>query len=140
MATKKAPVAGSVQGPAVIDPANSAGTNQDSATGSTGAEGAGTQEGAPDTTMTLEPTPAPILAPEAPAEPFPRAVVIVNETPMPHIVAATYVAPGETASVVVRNQDEITRIETDCAHLMELTPAFAELPVQPLRVVDDAAQ
>jgi len=112
MATRKsAPVAGSVQGPAVVDPAQVA-------------------ESKPE---------APAEAAVA-AEPFPREVVIVNETPMAHIVAATFIAPGEKVPVVVRNQDEITRMETDIQHLMELTPAFAALEVQPLRVDDAAAK
>lgn len=110
MATKKAAVAGSVQGPAVADPAMiAAATN----------------------------TPAPaVVVPE----PFPRKVVVVNDTPMHHIVGGALVAPSSQASLEVRDQDQITRLETDCKHLMELTPAYSGLEVQPLRVVDAAAE
>ncbi|MEJ7808178.1 MAG: hypothetical protein WKG03_19925 [Telluria sp.] len=73
-------------------------------------------------------------------EPFPREIQVANETPMDHIVGGVYVPAGETKPVTVRDQDQITRIQTDCQHLMELTPAFAELEVQPLRVIDDAAE
>jgi predicted secreted protein len=111
MATsKKAAVAGSVQGPAVAEPALIAPAPKD-------------------------PAPAKVVA-----EPFPREVVIANDTPISRIVAATFIAPGAKVPVVVRNQDEITRIETDIKHLIELNPEFAELEEKPLRVIDAAAE
>ena len=107
---KKATVAGSTQGPAIADPALVATTSN------------------------------PALGVVIAAEPFPREIKLANDTPMNHIVSGNYVPAGEIVTVEVRDQDQITRIKTDCQHLMELTPAFAELEVQPLRVIDDAAE
>ena len=115
MAKKQAPVAGSVQGPAVADPAQIAES----------------QNNEQNQNQELV---------EVDSQPFPREVKVVNDSPMGHIVAGVYVPAYESAPVTVRDQDQITRIQTDCQHLMELTPAYAELEVQPLRVVDDAAE
>jgi hypothetical protein len=109
MATKKAPVAGSVQGPAII--------NLDTSEGS-----------APET-----------AADQVDPQPFPRQIVIANETPMNYSIGGTYVPAGDGATITVRDEDEITRIKTDCEHLMALSPAHAALEVQPLRVIDAAA-
>lgn len=108
MATKKAAVAGSVQGPATIDPATIV-------------------ESAPATAVD-QPDP----------QPFPREITIVNDTPMNYTVARTYVPAHDRVSIMVRDEDEITRIKTDCEHLMDLAPAHAALEVQPLRVIDAA--
>jgi hypothetical protein len=137
---RKATVAGSVQGPAVMSPASVAGSQQASGTpeGGTAPEGEKAPEGdpAPEGDKAPEVTPQPVVV----AEPFPREIVIVNDTQMNHIVAATLIGPGAQVPIVVRSEDEITRMKTDISHLMELTPAFMELEVQPLRVVDAAAE
>jgi hypothetical protein len=130
MATrKKVTVAGSVQGPVVMEPATVAGSQEQESGAPEGGE-------APEGEKAPEVVEQPVVA----AEPFPREVLIVNDTQMNHIVAATLVGPGETVPVVVRSDDEITRMKTDISHLMELTPAFMALEVQPLRVVDAAAE
>jgi len=112
MATrKKAAVAGSVQGPAVADPAQIAASQNEN--------------------TVLE---------EVIPQPFPREIIVANDTPMPYIIAATSIGAGAKVPVLVRNDDEIERIKTDCGHLMSLTPAYAELEEQPLRVIDAAAE
>ena len=132
MATKKAAVAGSVQGPAVADPALIAPAPKDPA--QERAEEPAAAEPASIAPAPKDPAPAKVAA-----EPFPREVIIANDTPVSRIVAAAFIAPGAKVPVVVRNQDEITRIETDIKHLMELNPEFAVLEEKPLRVIDAAA-
>lgn len=109
MASKKAPVAGSVQGPAIIQPAENAELPK-------------------------------VESAVAEVHPFPREVVVINETPMNYSVARAMIGAGEQVKVMVRDDDEITRIKTDCGHIMGLTPAYAALEVQPLRVIDAAAE
>lgn len=138
---KKAPVAGSVQEPAVSGTAPVALSKPEAP--------AAAPPAAPEQVASAEPVAAaPVveMKQEAPAvvevvaEQFPREITIVNDTPLKFIVAANLIGPGASASGVVRNQDEITRIQTDCKHLMSLTPAYAELDPQPLRVIDAAAE
>lgn len=149
---KKPTVAGSVQGPAVADPALVAATQKapDDSGDAKAPEGDTTAAGASEGTTAGDSVSAPVAAaqPSAAPEtfiapepyPFPREVLIVNDAPMPHIVAGVFIGPYSSAPVTVRDEDHIKRIETDCAYQMELTPAYAELPEQPLRVLDAAAK
>jgi|GEM_PF-6159850 len=133
---KKAPVAGSTQEPAVSGTAPVALSKPEAPADSTVAAASAAPVAEPEAPA----APAAPAAVEVVAEQFPREVTIINDTPLKFIVAAALIGPGDAVPAVVRNQDEITRIQTDCKHLMSLTPAFAELDPQPLRVIDAAAE
>lgn len=135
---KKAPVAGSTQEPAVSGTAPVALSKPEAPADSAAAAASAASVAEPKLEAAAAPA-APVVV-EVVAEKFPREVTIINDTPLKFIVAAALIGPGDSVPAVVRNQDEITRIHTDCKHLMSLTPAFAELDPQPLRVIDAAAE
>lgn len=67
---------------------------------------------------------------------FPRDIFIVNETAMNYVVARKYVSAGATEAVSVNDDDEITRIKTDCEQIMSLNDTYAGMEVSPLRVTE----
>lgn len=67
---------------------------------------------------------------------FPREVSIVNETAMDYVVARTFVGAASSALVSVNDDDEITRMKTDCEQIMSLNDSYAGLEVSPLRVTE----
>lgn len=67
---------------------------------------------------------------------FPRLVAIVNDTPIPYVVAGTYVAGHETAHVAVNDEDEITRMKSDCEQIMSLNDTHKDRDEPALRVTE----
>lgn len=51
---------------------------------------------------------------------FPRDVVLVNDSPRDFVIARTPLPANSKASVNVKDEDELTRLKTDCKHLVEL--------------------
>lgn len=79
------------------------------------------------------------VAKTAAAKPkFPRDIVIVNETPTDYVVARTFVAKHSEVKVTVKDEDEITRIKTDCKHITGLLDHAKDAEVDPVRVSDAA--
>jgi hypothetical protein len=67
---------------------------------------------------------------------FPRLVQIINDTPIPYVVAGQYVAGHERVSVAVNDQDEITRMESDCQQIMSLNDTHRDAEEPALRVTE----
>jgi hypothetical protein len=67
---------------------------------------------------------------------FPREVEIINDTAIPFTIARAYIEPRTSVRVMVGDDDEITRIKTDCEHILSMNEVYAALEVPALRVVD----
>ena len=79
----------------------------------------------------------PVAGSNEPATPeFPRLVAIVNDTPIPYVVAGTHVAGHTSAPVLVNSEDEITRMNSDCAQILSLNDTHAGAEVPALRVAE----
>lgn len=89
--------------------------------------------------MAKKPSVADSTQESATTKEFPREVVIVNDTAMNYVVARTFVGAGTSAKVVVNDDDEITRMNTDCEQIMSLNDSYKDAEVSPLRVDEIAA-
>jgi hypothetical protein len=158
MVKKSQAVAGSNSGPATTSTTNAQAPADTTTAGAATSDQSGTPETSPDMQRVSESdaanpvvdlakqnvqeaTPEAQKAPKQPSAPqpdpaFPREVEIVNETPIPYIVGSLHIDAGATVPVLVKGEDEITRMKTDCRYIMEMTPAYALLDPQPLRIND----
>lgn len=78
--------------------------------------------------------PAAVVETEAPA--FPRLVAIVNETPIPYVIAGQHVAGNSVEHASVGSEDEVTRMKTDCAQIMSLSDNYRDAQVPALRICE----
>lgn len=69
---------------------------------------------------------------------FPREVNIVNDTAFDYVVARTFVGKGTKVPVTVSDEDEVTRIKTDCNHIVGLLDNYKEAKEAPVRVEEIA--
>ncbi len=67
---------------------------------------------------------------------FPRLVAIVNDTPIPYVVAGKHVAGHESEHIVVNDEDEITRMKSDCEQILSLNDTHGGAEVPALRVTE----
>ncbi len=69
---------------------------------------------------------------------FPRDMTIVNDTAIDYVVARKFVAKNSKATVLVKDEDELTRIQTDCQHIVGLLDNYKEAKLAPVRVEEAA--
>lgn len=67
---------------------------------------------------------------------LPRLVEIVNDTPVPFVVAGKYIAGHARVGVAVNSEDEITRMKSDCEQIMLLNDTHQGAEVPALRVAE----
>lgn len=69
---------------------------------------------------------------------FPREINIVNDTAIDYVVARTFIAKGTKVPVTVNDEDELTRIKTDCNHIVGLLDNYKEAKEPPVRIEEIA--
>lgn len=67
---------------------------------------------------------------------LPRLVEIVNDTPVPFVVAGNYIAGHARVGVAVNSEDEITRMKSDCEQILLLNDTHQGAEVPALRVAE----
>jgi len=81
---------------------------------------------------------APALLPptviEAPE--FPRLVQIVNDTPIPYVVARHHVEPHGSKPVPVNDDDELARMRFECASILSISDHYKDSEPPMLRVAE----
>jgi hypothetical protein len=67
---------------------------------------------------------------------FPRLVEIVNDTPIPYVVARHHVAPHSTMPVPVNDEDELARMRFECASILSISDHYKDSEPPMLRVAE----
>lgn len=97
---------------------------------------------APTTTKRTRRAAAPAVAPTGDAETlpieeeptFPREMQCVNATATPYVIGATLIPRGGKASIVVRDEAALKRMEADCEHLLALNGSYKDVDPPALRI------
>ena len=143
-ATVSADTAGALNGTAGdTGSANAAGANDvivagasDSAGTLDGTVGNVSEGGDLQSTVVTELAPAPVIEAPNDAPEFPRLVQIVNDTPVPYVVARHHVEPYSAKPVPVSDEDELARMRFECASILSISDHYKDSDPPMLRVAD----